>query len=176
MSTTSKQSGYTLLFAVLISVLILGVAVFMSGIARKEYILSSTALDSMYSFYAADSGIECVMYNIAAISSSTLPAATFSCNDKSVKQGDWGTVNASSHGITNNFGPVNESVFPLGFGPSANPWGCAYVTIDVYQDDSGNNNGIITSRGYNLCNPNVFTPDTSSPRTVERALQTTVVL
>lgn len=43
----------------------LGVAAFILGIARKQYILSSTARDSLYSFYAADAGIECAAKNNA---------------------------------------------------------------------------------------------------------------
>jgi hypothetical protein len=167
MSIPSKKSGYTLLFAVLISVLILGVAVFMSGIARKEYILSSTALDSMYSFYAADSGIECVMYQINGIASTTETGKVVDCNGKSVGLGNWSS---------------DTSTFNLDFKTNASA-GCAVITIEVnYTPESEMASStaiaVVTSRGYNLCTgsgPKVA-PDKTSPRTVERALQTSVVL
>jgi hypothetical protein len=54
-----KNKGYTLLFAVLISSLVLGVAVSILNIARKELILTSGARESQYAFYAADTGYEC---------------------------------------------------------------------------------------------------------------------
>lgn len=170
MSISSKKSGYTLLFAVLVSVLVLGVAVFISGIARKQYILSSTALDSMYSFYAADSGIECVAYAPnSGIGSSTDPTP-LTCGGQTITPGSGSYVTVSTPSfITNNAGgSVSEYSFNLGFGSSSG--GCAKVVIDDYKDASGGNNEVVTSYGYNLCTPS-FGPDTTSPRTVERALQ-----
>jgi len=175
----SKQSGYTLLFAVLVSVLVLGVAVFISGIARKQYILSSTALDSMYSFYAADSGIECVAYNAASLnilSSSTV--ATFNCAGNSISLSSSSYVPwspASIQPLYPNQSPTDqlEFTFNLGFYSGSTRTGCAKVSIDIYDDTSGEKNIIVQSRGYNLCtgSSGSYGPDTSSPRTVERALQ-----
>jgi hypothetical protein len=170
MTIHSKQSGYTLLFAVLVSVLVLGVAVFISGIARKQYILSSTALDSMYSFYAADSGIECVAYGPNfSIASTTATGTSLTCNGQTINTPTYNVVSTPSF-ITNANGSVNETTFNLGWGPLLKPWGCANISIYIYNDNSGGTDIIIQSRGYNICKTD-FTPDTSSPRTVERALQ-----
>lgn len=169
MSIPSKKSGYTLLFAVLISVLILGVAVFISGIARKQYILSSTALDSMYSFYAADSGVECVA--MSGVPSSTAPVAV-NCNSQS-NTPSYSTINPGTiYSDQMNGATISEAKFNVGFFPpgTSNLTGCAAITIDTYANTSGGYSAIVQSRGYNLCKSD-YTPDSSSPRTVERALQ-----
>ncbi len=59
LNTLHLKRGYTLLFAVLVASLALGVAVFILSVSRKQYILSAAARESMYSMYASDSGIEC---------------------------------------------------------------------------------------------------------------------
>lgn len=60
---TGMSGGYTLLFAVLISSIVLGVALSILSISRRELLLSSNARESQYAFYAADSGLECAVYN-----------------------------------------------------------------------------------------------------------------
>lgn len=55
----NTNRGYTLLFAILTATLVLGVAVFITSVSKKQYELSVTARDSIYAFYAADSAIEC---------------------------------------------------------------------------------------------------------------------
>jgi hypothetical protein len=176
MTIHSKKSGYTLLFAVLISTLILGIAVFISGIARKQYILSSTALDSMYSLYAADSGIECVA--ASGVPSSTAPVA-INCNSQPVTP----SYTVSTPGLypdQDSSAPnVSESTFNFGFYPPSPPsvplTGCAVIKIDTYKETSGGYHAIIVSRGYNLCTKDPITgaygPNPTSPRTVERALR-----
>jgi hypothetical protein len=56
------NKGYTLLFAVLISSVVLGIGVSILSISKKELIISTSARDSSAAFYAADSGIECAIY------------------------------------------------------------------------------------------------------------------
>jgi len=172
MTIHSKQSGYTLLFAVLVSVLVLGVAVFISGVARKQYILSSTALDSMYSFYAADSGIECVA--ASGVPSSTMPIA-INCNTQSFTPPVGYSSPNPPVSYPDQTGQPVESNFNFGFYPPGYPnslTGCAVIKIDIYPTSSGWHE-VIISRGYNLCTGSAssYGPDTSSPRTVERALR-----
>ncbi|HTK33373.1 MAG TPA: hypothetical protein VL335_02405 [Candidatus Paceibacterota bacterium] len=59
-----SEKGYTLLFAVIVSVLVLSIAAFILSVSRKQAILSSSARDSVYAFYAADSGLECALENL----------------------------------------------------------------------------------------------------------------
>lgn len=56
------NKGYTLLFAVLVSVLVLSVGLSILNISKKEFLLSSSARESTKAFYAADSGLECAAY------------------------------------------------------------------------------------------------------------------
>jgi hypothetical protein len=54
--------GYTVLFAVLVSSLILAVGVGIMSITLKEITLSIAGRESQFAFYAADSGLECARY------------------------------------------------------------------------------------------------------------------
>jgi hypothetical protein len=58
----SKKQGFTLLFAILVSVLVLAVGASMISIALKQVILSGAGRESQYAFYAANTGIECALY------------------------------------------------------------------------------------------------------------------
>ncbi|MBI5126158.1 MAG: hypothetical protein HZA80_00095 [Candidatus Taylorbacteria bacterium] len=70
-----QKNGYTLLFAVLVTSLVLSVAVSILNITRKESILASAARESQSAIYAADTGIECVVYQYQAGAFSTASQA-----------------------------------------------------------------------------------------------------
>ena len=59
--TSGSGGGFTLLFAVLISSLLLTIGIAIFNITFKEVILASQARESQFSFYAADSGLECAL-------------------------------------------------------------------------------------------------------------------
>jgi Tfp pilus assembly protein PilE len=58
-----KNKGYTLLFAVMVSSLVLAVGISILNISKKEFLLSSSARESITAFYAADSALECAVYH-----------------------------------------------------------------------------------------------------------------
>ena len=58
----NNKRGFTLLFASLISALLLAISLAIFSISNKELVLSTTARDSQYAFYAADAGLECALY------------------------------------------------------------------------------------------------------------------
>jgi hypothetical protein len=161
MSRISTNRGYTLLFAALTAAVVLGVAVFILSVSRKQFILSSTARESTYAIYAADSVIECA----ARVSiASTTQGASFNCNDNAPL-----TINmnpGSSEPVPNGMIDTHQTSLHV---PLSNN-SCAKLIFTT-----GTINGtpytVIDSRGYNLCT--VSGPDTSSPRTVERALRLT---
>lgn len=64
------NKGFVALFTVLIAAVILSMAVGISNIALKQILLSASATDANKSFYAADSGIECALYNDLGVSPS----------------------------------------------------------------------------------------------------------
>ncbi len=182
MKSSNKNSGYTLLFAVLTAALVLGVSTFILGVSRKQYALSSAARSSMYSFYAADSGIECIISGINQPSAYSLllatssSAFTFRCADQDLSM----TYNMS---VTSGSKQTWEASTTIGFSSSGAPaskplWGCASVVIDQSWDNSSGDYQLagetVTSRGYNSCSydssKKIFAP-TPSQLTVERALQ-----
>ncbi len=57
----NNKQGYTLLFAVIISSVVLSIAAFILSVSRKQFILSSLARDSTVAVYAADGGIQCAV-------------------------------------------------------------------------------------------------------------------
>ncbi len=56
------QRGFTLLFAVVATSLLMGVTLGILNLTTKQLILSSVGRDSQLAFYAADSGAECARY------------------------------------------------------------------------------------------------------------------
>src|ERR1700733_8237439 len=84
-----QDKGFTLLFAVLVSSLILAIGLSVANLTIKEIQLSGTGRASQFAFYAADTGSECALYwdikgdngeSIFATSTdSTLPTGEFDC-------------------------------------------------------------------------------------------------
>lgn len=61
-SKLSTNKGFTLLFAVLVSVLVLAVGASIISIALKQVVLSGAGRESQFAFYAANTGLECALY------------------------------------------------------------------------------------------------------------------
>lgn len=149
------NKGFTLILAVLISSIVLAIGLAMFNISVKQTLLSYTARESHFAFYAADSGLECTEYweyvndwfNIAK----TPPGNTdnITCNGSSI------AVTYSTAGA--NF--IRTFTLNLGTPPDAP---CAEVTITKTATPST----IMESRGYNTC-------DTNNPKRTERAIRIT---
>ncbi len=60
--TWNPQSGFTLLFAALISAIVLSLGAAIFSIVVKQVALTSIARESQYAFYAADTAAECALY------------------------------------------------------------------------------------------------------------------
>ena len=56
------NGGYTFLFAVLVSSLVLAIGIAILNVSKKEFLLATSARDSSSAFYASDGGIECALY------------------------------------------------------------------------------------------------------------------
>jgi hypothetical protein len=56
------KGGFALLFSVLVSSLLLTIGLSIFSIALKELAISTASRQSIYAFYAADSGRECALY------------------------------------------------------------------------------------------------------------------
>ena len=164
----SYQKGYTLLFAVIIASMVLGVAVFILSVSKKQYALAIVARDSMYAFYAADSGIECM----SLVEATSTVNTTVNCGGESVTINSTDFVNTVSYpGFHNSPNPKSlnaQKVIPLGEGR------CATIMIIIGKDAATptENKTVIESRGYNQCKADDTGP-VQSTRTVERALRLT---
>lgn len=158
--------GITLLVSIITTSMLLLVSFVLVNIALKELILSYANQESQYAFYAADSGIECVLYwdlkNPAGPSAfATSTAGTISCNGQSISTGSETSIPPPSPRTTSLIGGGGNSnptsVFLLNFSR-----GCAIVQVTKGWNGSKVTSDI-TSRGYNTC-------DTSATRRFERGI------
>lgn len=60
--TNNKQAGFALLFSVLLSSILLSIGLSIFNITLKELSISTASRQSIYAFYAADSGREYILY------------------------------------------------------------------------------------------------------------------
>ncbi|MEY2702091.1 MAG: hypothetical protein RLY43_724 [Bacteroidota bacterium] len=58
----NDKKGFTLLFAILVSVMVLAVGASIINISLKQVILSSAGRESQFAFYAANTGLECALF------------------------------------------------------------------------------------------------------------------
>ena len=138
--------GFTILFAVLISSIMLTIGIAIFNITIKELRLSSVARESQRAAYAADSGAECGLYNAFKLGLfSTTTAQLFTCNGQSFTVGGLGWY------ATSTFTVITEGT-------------CAVVSIAGHQLPSAQMRTIIDSRGYNSC-------DSADPSRIERAFR-----
>ncbi len=143
---SKANSGYAILFTVVIISIIMAFATGMSNSSVKQLILSSTAADSQLAFYQADTAGECALYIVnvlAASSSGTLPGLT------QVKCG----------GVNLNMTP-NGSIFTFKQYPAPINDPCFTISVDEFIPSQNT----VEARGYNICDP-------SSSRRLERAIQ-----
>lgn len=161
----NTNKGYTLLFAVIVSSIVLSVAAFILSVSRKQFILSSAARDSTLAIYAADSGIQCAVKAYSAPGYATSSGATVICNGEA-RIFNFGALTSNAETASLGFsGGVNIAYFPsLPIGT-----GCALITIyDGYESDNSHKT-VIVSRGYNI--GDATTCPAIHPREEERAIR-----
>jgi len=152
-----KNKGYTLLFAVLVSSLVLSVGISILNINKKEYLLASSARESTIAFYAADSALECAAYY--DLNQDRFSRADYvthvSCAGGQPRISDAGDL------FVNNGGTTVAS-----FDLNLNNISCATVTVT-----KGPTGTSIQSRGYNIgWNSATSKCNLPSPKRVERVL------
>lgn len=188
-----NQRGFALLFAVIVSVILLAVGSAIISIALKEISLSGTGRDSQKAFYASNTGIECALFwdfNAGLPDSTTLfnpfpltPYPTFSntngatCADNDIIMNfDFDTGELFPTQTTREFDLDNgqgkslydivEYQFSLEYGDPVND-PCVDVTVTKVLSKTGPDASvlktIVESNGYNRC-------DRINPRTIQRGL------
>lgn len=147
-----SHKGFVILFAVIISVLMLMLGAGIFSIASKESILSSTSREAHQAFTAADTGAECALYAVASNQYLVgfYQSVPVPCADTQV-------IFSFDQATTWN-GRIEL--------PSLDS--CADISITT---DLNLGTRTIRSQGYNLCNTDQ--PQAGNPRLVERVLELT---
>ena len=171
-----KNRGYTLLFSVLISSLLLTIGLAILMISKKEILLSSSGRESQFAFYAADTGVECAMYsdfgaNGGAFSNKLNFVPDIKCNKQNIPVGTPTPISippSAPSGVRD----VIRFNFNIALDRSGNislPLPCAKVMVDKYYSTDADYHlikTVIQSRGYNTGCSII-----NDPRKVERGLR-----
>ena len=159
------NGGYTLLFAVLVSSLVLAIGISILNISKKEFLLTTSSRDSASALYAADGGIECAVYGEmnGAFTTDVDNTSKLGCAEPNVK------TNFQSISLND---PEGSFVFYIKLGLDCNS--CAVVTVTKAIVD-GALTETIDSKGYNIgwTDNNGGSCTVGSPKRVERALRLT---
>lgn len=164
MKTKKTKLGITLPLSVILISISLVIALGVAGIIIKEMIFSSIGRESNMAFYAADTGIECVLYwdkqrKFATSSSVTSdpPTSPVLCDNEDIR--NWTTLRSQYSATT---------TFDLGFDNGS----CVVVSVMKYSYDQGSTiRTKVESYGYNIGGTPLCS--SSDPNRVERALRTT---
>ena len=135
------KKGFVLLFAVVVSSILLSVALGVSNIALKEMIFSTSAKDGNEAFYAADTAAECTLfYDSSSLVDNVFiginPIPPTYCNDR---QFTFIEKSISDAGFDSTF---TFTIYGLGSSGKS----CATVTVNKMNDNSKTK---VTSIGYN---------------------------
>lgn len=170
----NNQRGFTLLFAVIISTLVLAVGASIISIALKQVILSGVGRDSSLAFYAANTGIECAFYwEVKGVGGS--PAFPNS------PVGSWtnpGAADCVGVNILSSGTDPDQGNFEVDAGSGGEDYTISTFRINNFKDSEDEDleycvdvsvakrgiETIIESRGYNTC-------DENNPRRIERGLE-----
>lgn len=162
----SRHQGFTLFIAVLLTSILLSIALSLANFTVKQSIISSFGRESQFSFYAADSGIECAFYydlkdtNVFATSSDSTvynlraPAGSLKfCNGVDIT-----TVRSEVISTT-----AATTTFGYTFLPQT-------YCVSVIVGKSGNQT-TVEARGYNRGSGPTCTVSGADNRRVERAVR-----
>lgn len=147
-----NKKGFVILFALMLSSIILAISLGVSNIALKEIAFSTSAQGTNDAFFAADTGAECALYHDrtdvnAFPISGTVGAVSCSSNESGSGNG----TNASYSFTTTGLGGGGQS--------------CAKITIVKEPGKT-----VITSKGYNIGDSSC---NSTNQNRVERELEIT---
>lgn len=155
------NSGFVILFTVLISSIVLAISLGISSVSYKELILSSTTRDGQYAFNTANTGIECALFN-------DIKNRIFDTNPQgkpiSCDQSAGGTTLIEDRG---------SGVFNFKLDMVINKSGAlSCMDVEIIKTISGTvESTTITSRGYNMSCDTRSSPTTNPLKVVERVIQ-----
>lgn len=183
--THNNQRGFTLLFSILVSTLVISIGATIMSIAIRQTILSGTARESQYAFYAANTALECAFFwdNIELpdnVAEFVFPVGNTEdpIGDQSIVTCAGGNIITGSGFPGGNFSEAwiqsyseqtNLTTFKMVIQSHdpitiSSPQICAEVTVQKTLDSTtGIVDTSISAKGYNTC-------DLSNPRAVERGI------
>lgn len=168
LQNTKTDKGYTLLFAVIVSSIVLSIAAFILAISRKQFILASAARDSTMAIYAADSGIQCYVKAYDNGYSTTSPFSV-NCNNKPSLQtmsGNWASADSGASKL--NFSAL--PVYQVKTSHMTINGSCVFLNIyDGYDLKTNSHKTVVESRGYSI--GTAANCPVNNPREEERAIR-----
>ena len=160
--TANPTRGITLLVAVILSSVVLSVALSLLDVAYKQQLLASTAKQSQYAFYAADSAMECALYYDQKQNAFdyTSPSA-----GNTIRCGNMAILNyASPTIVTGVGGNLKKYTFNISCTGSDVRGSVTVLKSDGSGLCNNTNHTCIYTSGYSTC-------DTTDPRRIERGLK-----
>lgn len=151
-----KNKAFTMLFAVILSSIILAIALGVSDVAVKEITFGTSAIDTNNAFFAADTGAECVLYNDKTTTNKfplAGPATAILCGNTSITPSFTGTGTSASY-----------SFVMAGLGSTGRS--CVKVSI-VKNNSTPPMKTTVVAKGYNIGDASC---DSTNPNRVEREL------
>lgn len=145
-----KQSGYALLFAILIISAISVVTAGLINTVYKQLVLSLLAKDSSLAFYQADTAVDCAMYADLYAPAIANDEEILKCGGFELKV-DKKNDGSGSYDLLPPNGNSKEPCFRISINRTADVMPGSFKTKNIQ------------ARGYNVC-------DMSSPRVVEREI------
>ena len=181
----NAKRGVVLLYAVLISSIVLAVGLGLFNIASREVALSALGRDSQLAFFFADTGVECASYWDRKWFTAGFTTPVFATSDSETPSNppngvSCGAIDIASNGAQDGSGGVwfwnttlaeGTTRFLLKIPDRAGMQGpCARVEVHKLVDTTSNPGKTtitttITSRGENICNEN-------DSRSVQRIIST----
>lgn len=161
-TSITKKSGFVVLYAVLVSSLLISIGLSIFSLSSKEFALSAAASESQISVFAADAGLECALYwdlkgtDVFATSTDTRPVSNTFCMGQDITESwrvSYDDSSSPKQATTTFILYYNQSL------SSESP--CAQVQIGKAFPKTH-----IEARGYNICN-------SQNIRQVERGLRVT---
>ncbi len=141
----NSKKGFVILFAVLISSIILLMTSGVFNVIQKQVLLSSYSRESQRAFYAADAAIECALfYDTSPFIAKTYfpidgsPLVDIDCGGSTIQVQDIGST------------PSYDHAFAFRYFNNADEVGCAYALIEkslvggLYETR-------VTAAGFNTC-------------------------
>ena len=176
----NQEKGFAMLFAVLVSSVLISISISIFNITLKELTLSSAGRESQFAFYAADSGMECAIYwDFKANIPSTMYAYSISTSeDENARQAAVTEEQPTCLGtnLTGNFNApdangtraITTFEFDVPNVPNTPASYCAKITVTKTPSAGFGSQTVIESRGYNYPCSNI-----NNQNTIERALRVT---